>query len=933
MKRILFVLLFLIEAISFAQELPPIQNYTPKEYGAENQNWVIAQSFGKYIYSGNNSGLLEFNGAEWKLYLSPNKTIIRSIEIIDDRIYTGAYMEFGYWERNDAGILQYTSLSKDLQEPLIEDEHFWEILKFDDWILFQSLNRIYIYDNVKKTFQIINSDTTLFRVFKTSNNIFYQKLNDGLYKIDHGKEVLVSNNVIIKNDNIVNIFEVEGEILVLTQESGFYFLRGGKLVEWNISASSSISKLSIYSGIILKNGNFILGTISNGIYQLNKTGDIIMNINQSKGLNNNTVLSVLEDVDQNLWLGLDNGISVVNMNSPIHVYRDIYGTLGSVYASRLFEGKLYLGTNQGLFYKNINSNEEFTFIEGTEGQVWCLEIFDNKLFCGHNIGTFIVEENKVELISNIQGTWDIEYVTSNRNLLVQGNYDGVYVLEKKAGKWRLRNKIEGFDNISSRHIYLSSKNELFVSHENRGVYKMIINKGFTGITSLINDKSAPKGLKSSLVAYNSNLLYASDKGIFKYNNDRSQFEKDSLLSLKFLEEGYSSGELIVDEASNSIWGFAEKSLIYYTPGRISENLKFNKIAYPKKIQKNVIGYENMTRLKDQKYLFGTSRGYMVLDLLKIQDKNFNIQINGIQKNTLQGDKQDISLIQDGDFKSTDNNFYINFSVPEYEEFSETSYQYRLKGMYEEWSEWSSNSSVSFENLPFGTFSFEVRAKIGNKFSENIAVYNFIINKPWYISNAMFVLYAVLFLISLILINGTYQRRFNKQKQKLLDEKQRELEVSKLESEKVIMKLKNEKLQQDIDSKTKDLSASTMSIIKKNELLNSIKKELGLVENQGDVKPVIKLINKNLVNNSDWEMFQEAFNNADSDFLKKIKLVHASLTPNDLRLCTYLRLNLSSKEIAPLLNISPRSVEIKRYRLRKKMELQHEKSLVEYILEV
>lgn len=198
---------------------------------------------------------------------------------------------------------------------------------------------------------------------------------------------------------------------------------------------------------------------------------------------------------------------------------------------------------------------------------------------------------------------------------------------------------------------------------------------------------------------------------------------------------------------------------------------------------------------------------------------------------------------------------------------------------------------------------------------------------------MFVLYAVLFLISLILINGTYQRRFNKQKQKLLDEKQRELEVSKLESEKVIMKLKNEKLQQDIDSKTKDLSASTMSIIKKNELLNSIKKELGLVENQGDVKPVIKLINKNLVNNSDWEMFQEAFNNADSDFLKKIKLVHASLTPNDLRLCTYLRLNLSSKEIAPLLNISPRSVEIKRYRLRKKMELQHEKSLVEYILEV
>ena len=81
----------------------------------------------------------------------------------------------------------------------------------------------------------------------------------------------------------------------------------------------------------------------------------------------------------------------------------------------------------------------------------------------------------------------------------------------------------------------------------------------------------------------------------------------------------------------------------------------------------------------------------------------------------------------------------------------------------------------------------------------------------------------------------------------------------------------------------------------------------------------------------WTVFKEAFDNADNDFLKKVKQAHPSLTPNDLRLCAYLRLNLSSKEIAPLLNISVRSVEIKRYRLRKKMDLPHEQGLVEYIL--
>jgi DNA-binding CsgD family transcriptional regulator len=186
---------------------------------------------------------------------------------------------------------------------------------------------------------------------------------------------------------------------------------------------------------------------------------------------------------------------------------------------------------------------------------------------------------------------------------------------------------------------------------------------------------------------------------------------------------------------------------------------------------------------------------------------------------------------------------------------------------------------------------------------------------------------------ILFVHSLYRKYYSKQKKKLLDKKQQEFSLSQLESEKEIMKLKNEKLQQEIDSKTRELSASTMSIIKKNEILNTIKNELSLVNEKDRIKPVIKIINKNLSNTGDWKLFEEAFNNADSDFLKKIKTVHPNLTPNDLRLCAYLRLNLSSKEIAPLLNISARSVEIKRYRLRKKMELDHEQSLVEYILKI
>ena len=59
-----------------AQELPPIQSFTTEDYNAENQNWSISQGDDKHIYVANNLGLLEYNGAKWQFYESPNKTFV-----------------------------------------------------------------------------------------------------------------------------------------------------------------------------------------------------------------------------------------------------------------------------------------------------------------------------------------------------------------------------------------------------------------------------------------------------------------------------------------------------------------------------------------------------------------------------------------------------------------------------------------------------------------------------------------------------------------------------------------------------------------------------------------------------------------------------------------------------------------------------------------
>ena len=292
-KDIFKVSFLLICTCVFSQELPPIENYSPEEYIAGSQNWDISQSVDKYIYVGNNSGLLEFNGAIWKLYPSPNGTIIRSVNVVDNLIYTGCYMEFGYWKKDEFGNLNYFSLSKKLEQPLIDDEHFWNILKFNDRILFQSLDRIYVYNTLDGSFNIINSKTTRAALFKIGNNIYFQKINEGVYKIENGKSVLVSNHPILKKNTLAGIFLVDKKILFLTEQGEFYFLTGEGLIKWDIVADKELSSINVYSSLQLNDGSFMFGTISDGVYHVGINGEFINKINQQKGLNKNTPICAL----------------------------------------------------------------------------------------------------------------------------------------------------------------------------------------------------------------------------------------------------------------------------------------------------------------------------------------------------------------------------------------------------------------------------------------------------------------------------------------------------------------------------------------------------------------------------------------------------------------------------------------------------------------
>lgn len=915
-----------------AQEIPPIQKYSPKEYKAENQNWSISQSNNSFIYVANNGGLLQFDGARWKLHALNKNSTVRSVSVVNYRIFTGSYMDFGYWKNDEFGNLIYTSLVKTLNITLLEDEEFWKIEELDGWLFFQSFSRIYLINIENNTYRIIESEVPIAKMFKVDNTIFFQKEKLGVFKLVSNKVKLVSDDELIRDTELVNIFKINNQFVYLTEENGFYKSTQGKLEIWDTELYSKYNNLSVYRAIQLSNQSIAIGTISEGLIILNPDGSVENSININNGLSNNTVLSIFEDHYNHIWLGLDNGINCINTTSIYKSYEDLVSNLGTVYTSIMYNNTIFLGTNQGLFYKKRNSKERFKVVEGTSGQVWMLKEIEGQLFCGHDDGTLIIKGSKIlRVIDNLEGTWDFHKLKNTDNLILQGNYRGLSVLEKKNSVWKYRNKIEGID-LSCRFFY-QMDSTIFVNHEFKGLFKLQLDSNFNKVKSIEKINSIDKGVGASILGLADNFYYSSSKGVFKYN-DKTGFVYDEEFSGLLNDAKKQSTLLPINGLSNTLWCYGDNKIIVVTPSSVSAKPKVVEYPFANEIRDAVAGFENMTKITEYEYLLGQTNGYFILNFnQEVAPIEYKISINSVSANKINEPKVKLITNKSSKLESKQNNIQFKFSIPNYNNLIRTNYQYQLEGWTNKWSSWQENATQFYENLPYGTYTFKVRGKVGNTLTSNSAVYEFTIARPWYFSNVLIVIYILSLFFIFTAIHYVYKNYYNRQKEQVLKQSKRDLELKELESKQIQTQLKNEKLKLDIDNKSRELAISTMSLIRKNEFLNTVKEKLLNVDKIDYINNVIQLIDKNINSNDDWKLFKEAFNNADKDFLNKIKKSHPDLTANDLKLCAYLRLNLSSKEIAPLLNISIKSVEVKRYRLRKKMNLPHKTSLTKYILEI
>jgi ligand-binding sensor domain-containing protein/DNA-binding CsgD family transcriptional regulator len=928
--------------------IPRIVSYNKSMYKGGTQSWMFTQSANGFMYVANNDGLLEFDGKEWSIYKDLH-VLNRATLYSNGRIYVGGFYDFGYYSPNSRGVLTYKSITPKLRRKFCFSD-IWKIHELNNEIYFQSNEAIFKYTGSRIT--IIKAPSRFDFSFIANGKLFVNDAAKGILLLEKGKLTPIDPNRKVITRQLSGISMLDSRrYLISTIDKGLFVYDGHSISEWDTPISKILKTYQINSECRV-NGYHAIGTILNGLYIIDSEGKIVLHINKNRGLSNNTVLSIGKDAENNIWLGLNNGIAKVEFNSSLSYIGNSFN-IESVYTSSLLDGTLFVGTNSGLyriswskFLDPMKSESDFKLVPGSEGQVWNLTQVGGTLFCGHNNGVYVVSNSRVEEVKGVRGAWLFIPINKEKTKVLVGHYAGIAVIEKVGAQWKFVNNISGF-NESSRFVEVDDNGYIWVSHGYKGIYKLKPNKELTKFTAIEfygTRNGLPSDKDNNIWRLNGKIIASTQKGIYEYNPSLNRFTANSYYN-KLIPEPSMISYMKQDERGN-IWYYKNNQLSVL---RLQEDEKYTKISSPfyPLTNHNNITFEHIASLPNNTTLIGTEDGIALYDPItsKGSSTHFKVMIKNI---SVKGETFSYCFTPNLSVRIRHSNtpITIKASVP-YKNNDAVQYSFKLEGFDDEWSQWSDNNHKEYMNLSEGEYKIKVRAKSINGEIREAETKSLIILPPWHRTIYAYIIYFILLLAVAVRIKKRYylniekSRMHGEEKQKLrFKDREEQLIKDALQSENEMIRIKNENLQEVMKRKERELALSTMHIIQKNEMINKMKSELSKLQSNTTDKTVkekasniIKKISKDIDNKSDWKIFEMHLEQIHEDFMKRLKMKYPDITSRELRLCVYLKMNMSSKEIATLMNISPRGVEISRYRVRKKLGLERAEGLSEILMEI
>ena len=918
-----------------------ISNYDGYVKGAGKQNWDISKDENHKIYVANNFGLLVLENTNVTLHQLPNQTIFRSVEYIDGKIFTGSFEDFGYWTSNADGQLSYTSLVQKLENSNMNNDEIWKIIEHKGVIYFHSFGSIYTYDGTKVA--RLSKNASFMFPHKVHGKVFFQKIQGGLFELINGALVSVPSSNFLKDEEVKSIIELENNRILIGTTLGLYVYDGVNFKTWDVKNQKEIVQNNI-NVMLRTNDKIVIGTILSGLYIYDLDFNFLEHIDTEKQLQNNTVLSLEEDVFGNIWVGMDNGLSYISFDSPIHTHKDKYKGIGSSYTAALYNDELYVGTNQGIYvYEKDSTNMFYSpfFIPSSQGQVWFLKEFNDKLYAGTNDGTYIIENKSLQKVSENFGGYTLKpYFYNNLNVLLQSTYSDVLVYKKEFNNWSVSDTLRGF-STPARYMEFDHLGNIWLGHTVKGIYKLQPNIQLDSIAD-VKRIGAKEGLNISnnrVFKLDNRIVTSYQDTLFEWDTIDEKFVPYTELDAFFTEVGTVNN--IIPAGNQRYWVIKQSEISLF-------EIRFDSIRLVYRLLPEmhdfslVNGYETVIPLTENLHLICLDEGFAILDLDQINQENYikpSTIIQEVKASDSNFNKYSLNPTHSTEVSISNQNNNIEFKWTTSQIVGDKIFfQYKLEGLENEWNAWTTKTSVSYDRLEAGQYSFLVRSidKIG--LVTDTTSYSFIINEPWYLTKIAYFFYSLIFVLLGFMARLYVSRKRWQAHGKELEKKNKKAKREQEKAEREIIKLNNEKLQSEVEHKSAQLASNTMAIMRKNNLLSSLKdellkqkKELGTKMPSKYFTRLNKLIEQGIEDEHEWEVFEQLYDQAHGDFFKRLKEKYPQLTPSDLRLCAYLRMNLASKEIAPLLNISVRGVEERRYRLRKRLDITTDTNLTELIM--
>ncbi|WP_205503742.1 triple tyrosine motif-containing protein [Rufibacter psychrotolerans] len=929
-----------------------LRNFKPEEFKGGIQSWGIVQDDRELLYIANNFGLLEFDGATWSLHSPKRGTKVRSVLVgANDRIYVGCQADFGYFEPDPRGLLQYFSLADSLPQKYRNFDEVWRIYEQGGTTYFFTFKNIYAY-RPGKPVQVIAPAHPLEFSFQVNKELYSLVWGKGLSLLENHRLRLLPSGEFFAHRQIASILPYDKtRLIIFTIKDGVYLYDQHAVTPFRLAEDPLYDGLIINQALLLRDGTFALATQNKGLVLMDARGKVLLNTTLREGLLDNTVHSIYQDTQDNLWLGMNNGISMVELSSPFSRLDGTMGLSGTGYAALQRGNALYLGTNSGLFRSDVAlARKSFLPVPHSTGQVYHLNQIGSHTLLGHHNGPYVLREGQASLVIPESGAWEFVPVPNHPDKVMVGTYKGICLFDVTADGLAFRKQYKGLEE-SSRVLEFDKNGELWMAHGYKGLFRIKFDPSYehiVGVKFYNSRHGLPSDQLVNMEKIRNELIFPALYGVYRFDQGKDRFVLDPQYSALFAPDEH------IIEMEEDVQG-----TIYFISNQRVGKIQFDQFGKP--------------TLEDR--LFQNLREQLNDDLSFIQVLDLNNVLFGAKEGFIHYNAgkakrlvpfhtrlaQVLSIAQEADSlllsgrrldKATHtelpyafNSLRFVYAASFYEKPEKTQFQYFLENFDSRWSEWTTKTEKEYTNLPEGKYVFKVRARnIYGQVSE-ARPFAFVVEPPFYRSSWAYALYTLLGLLLLGAAFYQVDKRFKTEKRKILLEKERKLGQKEIEirqitnqSEQEIDRLRNEKFQAELDHKNRELTYSTIHLINKNELLNSVKLELqeilkngGRTAPQEELKKIIRSIDQNITSEVDWKQFELHFNHVHGDFIHRLQEHYPDLTPQEIKLSTYLRLNLTTKDIAQLLNISVRGVEISRYRLRKRLHLDRSDNLTDFML--